>query len=107
MGRRARRGPLELVAAQEDAEGHQPLNHQQLFNPVIEPQGIAPSKGIAMKNLIVKKNFNNQIRMYLVETNVLAQTVKELTTKYIELLPTQYGIIFFHFISILFHVFSL
>ena len=42
--RRARRGPLELVAAQEDAEGHQPLNHQpvnhqQLFNPVIEPQG--------------------------------------------------------------------
>jgi len=59
--------------------------------------GIAPSKGIAMKNLIVKKNLNNQIRMYLVETNVLAQTVQELTTKYIELLPTQYGIIFLPF----------
>ena len=36
--RRARRIPLELVAAQEDAEGHQPVNYQQLFNPVTKPK---------------------------------------------------------------------
>jgi len=75
------------------------LNHQQLFNPVIEPQGISPSKGIAMKNLIVKKNLNNQIRMYLVETNVLAQTVQELTTKNINYYLHNTELFFFHFIS--------